>query len=65
MNVTVPAPLSSVQLVPLQLPPVIALAATDPPVPAVAETLTVATKFAVHDLAVVGFVNVIELPLCV
>jgi hypothetical protein len=65
VNVTVDAPLSSVQLVPLQAPPLMVDAATVPPVPAVALTLTVATKLAVHVFAAVGFVNVIALPLCV
>jgi hypothetical protein len=65
VNVTVDAPLSSVQVVPLHEPPVIAEAATVPPVPAVAQTLTDATKLAVHAFAAVGFVNVIASPLCV
>jgi hypothetical protein len=65
VNVTVLAPLSSVQFVPTQLPPVTLDAATVPPVPAVAVTTTVAPKFAVQVFALVGFVNVIELPACV
>jgi hypothetical protein len=65
VNVTVDAPLSSVQFVPVQVPPVTPEAATLPPVPAAALTLTVDTKFAVQDFATVGFVNVIALPLCV
>jgi hypothetical protein len=65
VNVTVDAPLSSVQFVPLHEPPLIVEAETVPPVPAVASTLTVATKLAVHAFALVGFVNVIALPLCV
>jgi hypothetical protein len=65
VNVTVDAPLSSVQFVPTQLPPVMLEAATVPPVPAVATTTTVAPKFAVHVFALVGFANVIELPVCV
>jgi hypothetical protein len=65
VNVTVDAPLSSVQVVPLHVPPEIVPAMTVPPVPAVAETVTVATKFAVHAFAAVGFVKVIALPVCV
>ena len=64
MNVTLLAPLTSMQFVPLQEPPLRFEAATVPPVPAEADTLTSRTKFAVHDFALVGFVNVIELPLC-
>jgi hypothetical protein len=65
VNVTVDAPLSSVQLVPVHVAPDMPDAVTLPPVPAVAETTTVATKFAVHAFAAVGFVNVIALPVCV
>jgi hypothetical protein len=53
------------QFVPLHEPALRFEAATVPPVPADADTLTSRTKFAVHDFALVGFVNVIELPLCV
>jgi hypothetical protein len=48
VNVTVPAPLSSVQFVPVHAPPVTDVATTLPPVPATATTLTVAMNSAVH-----------------
>jgi hypothetical protein len=54
-----------VQVVPVHVPPPTPVIATVPPVPAVALTVTVATKFAVHDFALVGFVNVIAFVLCV
>jgi hypothetical protein len=65
VNVTVDAPLSSVQLVPVHVAPDRPDAVTLPPVPAVAETTTVAVKFAVHAFALVGFVKVIASPLWV
>lgn len=64
-NVTEFEPLSTVQLLLLHVPPLTWVTETLPPVPAVAATVTCATKFAVHVADAVGFVNVIALPLCV